>query len=629
MLNFSGLAIRRGTRQLFSGASFIIHRGNRVGVTGANGCGKSSLFALLLGQIQSDEGGISMPPGLSIAHVAQETPGLERAAIEYVLDGDQELRSIQQQLQQAEQADDGTAQAECHHRLDVIDAYTAPARAGKLLLGLGFKNDQLEQPVSSFSGGWRMRLNLAQALMCRSDLLLLDEPTNHLDLDAVIWLEDWLLSYPGTLLLISHDRDFLDRVVDHVMHIEQQGVKLYTGNYSEFETRRAEQLAQQQALYEKQQQEVAHIESFVRRFRAKASKAKQAQSRLKTLQRMELISRAHVDSPFHFSFSAPDKLPHPLLSLDQVAVGYGDTPVVSDISLSILPGDRIGLLGHNGAGKSTLIKLLAGDLSAMQGDLTASSELKIGYFAQHQLEQLDPQASPMLHLQRLDAQLTEQAIRDYLGGFNFQGDRVLEPVAPFSGGEKARLVLALLIYQKPNLLLLDEPTNHLDLDMRHALSLALQDYAGAMLLVSHDRHLLRSVSEQFLLVDRGHLRPFDDDLDAYRSWLLKESATSEAPSTAGTDQALSRKQQRQQEAEQRRALQPLKKDINHQETLMENINAELGDIEQSLAGADIYQAENREQLQALQRRQGELRKQLEQAEERWFQLSEQLQALES
>jgi ATP-binding cassette subfamily F protein 3 len=431
------------------------------------------------------------------------------------------------------------------------------------------------------------------------------------------------------LLLISHDRDFLDRVVDHVMHIEQQGVKLYTGNYSEFETRRAEQLAQQQALYEKQQQEVAHIESFVRRFRAKASKAKQAQSRLKTLQRMELISRAHVDSPFHFSFSAPDKLPHPLLSLDQVAVGYGDTPVVSDISLSILPGDRIGLLGHNGAGKSTLIKLLAGDLSAMQGDLTASSELKIGYFAQHQLEQLDPQASPMLHLQRLDAQLTEQAIRDYLGGFNFQGDRVLEPVAPFSGGEKARLVLALLIYQKPNLLLLDEPTNHLDLDMRHALSLALQDYAGAMLLVSHDRHLLRSVSEQFLLVDRGHLRPFDDDLDAYRSWLLKESATSEAPSTAGTDQALSRKQQRQQEAEQRRALQPLKKDINHQETLMENINAELGDIEQSLAGADIYQAENREQLQALQRRQGELRKQLEQAEERWFQLSEQLQALES
>ncbi len=381
MLNFSGLAIRRGTRQLFSGASFIIHRGNRVGVTGANGCGKSSLFALLLGQIQSDEGEISMPPGLSIAHVAQETPGLERAAIEYVLDGDQELRSIQQQLQHAEQADDGTAQAECHHRLDVIDAYTAPARAGKLLLGLGFKNDQLEQPVSSFSGGWRMRLNLAQALMCRSDLLLLDEPTNHLDLDAVIWLEDWLLSYPGTLLLISHDRDFLDRVVDHVMHIEQQGVKLYTGNYSEFETRRAEQLAQQQVLYEKQQQEVAHIESFVRRFRAKASKAKQAQSRLKTLQRMELISRAHVDSPFHFSFSAPDKLPHPLLSLDQVAVGYGDTPVVSDISLSILPGDRIGLLGHNGAGKSTLIKLLAGDLSAMQGDLTVSSELKIGYFA--------------------------------------------------------------------------------------------------------------------------------------------------------------------------------------------------------------------------------------------------------
>jgi len=625
MLNFSDLAIRRGSRQLFQQASFTIHRGNRVGISGANGCGKSSLFALLLKQIQSDEGEVSMPPNISIAHVAQETPAVEQAAIEYVLDGDAELRIVQQQLAAAEASDDGSLQAELHHRLDDMDAYSANARAGKLMLGLGFRAEQLELPVSSFSGGWRMRLNLAQALMCRSDLLLLDEPTNHLDLDAVIWLENWLLAYPGTLLLISHDRDFLDRVVDHIMHFDQQTIKLYSGNYSAFEQRRAEQLAQQQALYEKQQREVAHIQSFISRFKAKASKAKQAQSRVKSLQRMELIAQAHIDSPFHFSFYKPDKLPHPLMRLDDIAAGYGSNRILEGVKLSLLPGDRIGLLGHNGAGKSTLIKLLAGELQPLAGDLEVSTELNIGYFAQHQLEQLDPEASAYQHLLRLDKRISEQAARNYLGGFDFQGDRVMEPVAPFSGGEKARLVLALLIYQKPNLLLMDEPTNHLDLDMRHALSVALQDFEGAMVLVSHDRHLLRSVTDSFLLVDSGRVTPFDEDLDAYRNWLMQPRAAS--GERKAEPAGLSKKAQRQQEAEKRRQMQPLKNEIKQLEQLMDRLNGEKQQIEQQLAANDIYEPENLDQLQELNQQQAQLSRQLDEAEESWLLLSEKLHGL--
>ena len=628
MLTLSNLAIRRGTKVLFEQASFKIHRGNRVGVTGANGCGKSSLFALILNQIQSDAGDLTLPTKTVIAYVAQETPATEKGAIDYVLDGDIELRNVQLKLADAEKNNDGTVQAECHSRLDEIDAYTAESRAGKLLLGLSFKAEQLNNPVSSFSGGWRMRLNLAQALMCRSDLLLLDEPTNHLDLDAVIWLEQWLLGYTGTMLLISHDRDFLDKVTSHIVHIEQQGVNLYSGNYSAFEKLRAEKLALQQSQFEKQQREVAHIESFIRRFKAKACKAKQAQGRVKALERMEMISAAHIDSPFNFSFFKPEKLPHPLMSLDGISVGYGDVQILEQASISILPGERIALLGHNGAGKSTLIKLLAGELKPQAGDFEQSSELKIGYFAQHQIEQLDMEASALLHLQRLDAKLTEQQIRSYLGGFNFHGDRVLEAVAPFSGGEKARLVLALLIYQKPNLLLLDEPTNHLDLEMRHALSMALQEYAGAMILVSHDRHLLRSVTDQFLLVDEGKVTPFNDDLDAYRDWLLKPKIES-VDNTAGNDEskAFNKKAQRQQQAEQRKLLNPLKKEVTALEKKMAGIEHEIELIEVDLASPEMYEAQNRIQMEEVSRRRGELANSLHEIEEQWLLKSEALETL--
>ncbi len=630
MLSLTNLAIRRGAKQLFDQASFTIHRGNRCGITGANGCGKSSLFALILGRLQSDEGELEFPAETVIAHVAQETPAVDRTAIDYVLDGDQELRCIQQRLVKAEAENNGQLQAELYSRLDEINAYSAEARAGKLMLGLGFKTNQLTQPVTSFSGGWRMRLNLAQALMCRSDLLLLDEPTNHLDLDAVIWLEQWLLSYQGTLLLISHDRDFLDKISTHIVHIEQQKVKLYSGNYSAFEKLRAEQLALQQSQFEKQQREIEHIESFIRRFKAKASKAKQAQGRVKALQRMELISAAHIDSPFHFQFYKPEKLPHPLMRLDEIELGYGETTVLKGIGLSLLPGDRVALLGHNGEGKSTLIKMLSGELRPMSGDFEQSSELKIGYFAQHQLEQLDPEASALLHMQRLDKKMSEQQIRTYLGGFNFHGDRVLEPVAPFSGGEKARLVLALLIYQKPNLLLLDEPTNHLDLEMRHALSMALQDYEGAMVLVSHDRHLLRSVSDQFLLVDKGQVVPFNDDLDAYRQWLLqpREQLADDKELESDVSRGLNKKQIRQQQAEQRKQLQPLKKQLQRIEQQMQALQQQLDELEQQLTDPQIYQPEQRENMEILARERSDVNQKLSEQEEEWLIVTEELDQLE-
>jgi len=628
MLTLSNLAIRRGTKLLFEHASFKVHRGNRVGITGANGCGKSSLFALILNKIHLDAGELTLPPATVIAQVAQETPAVGIPAMDYVLDGDQELRKVQQKLAVAEQANDGGQQAHCHGRLDEIDAYTAESRAGKLMLGLGFKAEQLQNPVSSFSGGWRMRLNLAQALMCRSDLLLLDEPTNHLDLDAVIWLEQWLLSYSGTLLLISHDRDFLDKVTSHIVHIEQQAVSLYTGNYSVFEKLRAERLALQQSQFEKQQREIEHIESFIRRFKAKASKAKQAQGRVKALERMELISAAHIDSPFNFSFYSPEKLPHPLMTLDEVCLGYGDVSILNGASLSLLPGDRIALLGHNGAGKSTLIKLLAGELELQSGRFEQSSELKTGYFAQHQLEQLDPEASALLHLQRMDEKLTEQQIRTYLGGFNFHGERVLEPVAPFSGGEKARLVLALLIYQKPNLLLLDEPTNHLDLEMRHALSMALQNYAGAMVLVSHDRHLLQSVTDQFLLVDKGKVEPFNGDLDHYRNWLLQGDEKPDSSNAAQAGEAgNARKVLRQQQAEKRKLLNPLKNKVERLELTMQELEQEVEQLENELAQPEIYQEENRQKMENLVRQRVQSNAQLKETEEEWLMKSEELDLL--
>ncbi len=625
MLNFKNIALRRGARVLFANSSFTIHKGQKVGFTGANGAGKSSFFALVRGELHLDEGDFSMPPGLEIAHVAQETPATDSSAIDYVIDGDQELRRLQKQLLSAEQTDNGLQQAELHAALDTIGGYTAQARASRLMNGLGFSADQESNAVNSFSGGWRMRLNLAQALMCRSDVLLLDEPTNHLDLDAVIWLQDWLCKYPGTLLLISHDRDFLDTITDHIVHIEQSKAEIYTGNYSAFERMRAEKLAQQQSSYLKQQREIAHMQSFVDRFKAQATKARQAQSRIKALERMELIAQAHVDSPFDFSFAKPGKMPNPLLTLDKVDIGYGQTCVIKQAGLSISPGDRIGLLGPNGAGKSSLIKVLAGDMQPLSGKRNEAEALKIGYFAQHQLEQLRIDESPLWHLQQLDKQATEKDLRNFLGGFDFCGDKVLDIVKPFSGGEKARLVLALLVYQNPNLLLLDEPTNHLDLEMRHALSVALQDYEGAIVVVSHDRHLLRSVTDQLLLVSGGKVQPFDGDLDDYRVWLT-ERKKSEEKTVADNVQTVSRKDQRKLDAERRLRHKPLFDALKKAEVAVEKYHNEQRQLEHQLADPAIYAESEKEHLKKLMERKIKVDKALDDAEAAWMEAEEKIEA---
>ena len=618
MLNFKNIALRRGVRVLFSNSSFTIHKGQKVGFTGANGAGKSSLFALVKNELHLDEGDFSMPPNLEIAHVAQETPAEPCSAIDYVIDGDQEYRRLQDRLKQAEQNNDGVKQAELHATLDVIGGYTAQARASRLMNGLGFSADQEQNIVGSFSGGWRMRLNLAQALMCRSDVLLLDEPTNHLDLDAVIWLQDWLCKYPGTLMLISHDRDFLDTITDHIVHIEQGKAEIYTGNYSAFERMRAEKLAQQQSAFLKQQREIAHIQSFVDRFKAQATKARQAQSRIKALERMELISMAHVDSPFDFSFAKPEKMPNPLLSLDKTDIGYGSKCVLKSAGLTISPGDRIGLLGPNGAGKSSLIKVLAGDMLPLSGERYEAEALKIGYFAQHQLEQLQLDETPLWHLQKLDKQATEKDLRNFLGGFDFQGDKVLEPVRPFSGGEKARLVLALLVYQNPNLLLLDEPTNHLDLEMRHALSVALQDYQGAIVVVSHDRHMLRSVTDQLLLVAGGKVQPFDGDLDDYRVWLNEQKKIDDKAGDVDVVSAVSRKDQRKLDAERRQRNKPLYDALRKAELAVEKFHNEQRQLEQQLADPELYAEESKAQLKQILERKVQIDKSLEEAETAWM-----------
>jgi ATP-binding cassette subfamily F protein 3 len=624
MLNFKNISLRRGVRVLFSDTSFTIHKGQKAGLTGANGTGKSSLFAVLLNQLHIDEGDFSMPPNLEIAHVAQEMPAVSCSAIDYVMDGDKELRQLQQQLEDAEQNNEGLKLAELHSNLEHIDGYTAQARASRLMNGLGFLSGQEQDPVKSFSGGWRMRLNLAQALMCRSDVLLLDEPTNHLDLDAVIWLQDWLCRYPGTLLLISHDRDFLDSITDHIIHIEQNKAEIYTGNYSAFEKRRAEKLSHQHSAFIKQQKEIEHIQSFITRFKAKATKAKQAQSRVKALERMEVISSAHIDSPFNFSFPAPDKMPNPLLQIEKADIGYGDKIVINQLSLSITPGDRIGLLGPNGAGKSSLIKVLASDMQPLTGKVQLADSLNVGYFAQHQLEQLRLDESPLWHLQQLDKQATEKDLRNFLGGFDFRGDKVKEVVKPFSGGEKARLVLALLVYQNPNLLLLDEPTNHLDLEMRHALSMALQEYKGAIVLVSHDRHLLRSVTDQFIIVADGAAKPFDGDLDDYRHWLSEQKKSlSEVVNNSQTiDSGISRKEQRKKEAERRKQLKPLINRLKKAEQAVEKYHAEQKNLELQLANPDIYQDSHKANLKEMLTKKVNIDKALEKAEIEWMEIEE-------
>ena len=628
MLQFNDITLRRGSNILFEHASFQIHTGQKVGITGANGTGKSSLLAMILDQLHPDQGEFSIPGNWVIAHVAQETPTDSRPVIEYVLDGDAELRQTEQQLALAEATDDGESLAHLHARFDAIDGYTARSRAGRLLHGLGFRPGEEERAVDSFSGGWRMRLNLAQALMCRSDLLLLDEPTNHLDLDAVIWLENWLRSYAGTLLLISHDRDFLDSVTSHIGHIEHKQLTLYTGNYSAFERIRSERLATQQAEYEKQQQEISHIRSYVDRFRAKATKAKQAQSRLKALERMQLIAPAHVDSPFRFSFRQPEKTPNPLLHLEGLSCGYGQKKIIDSLNLDLSPGDRIGLLGPNGAGKTTLIKILAGELAPFSGKISKAQDLKTGYFAQHQLEQLHPEHSPLEHLVQLDKQASEQELRDYLGGFGFPGDKALMKTAPFSGGEKSRLALALLIYQRPNLLLLDEPTNHLDLEMRQALSMALQEFQGAMVIVSHDRHLLRVTTDKLLLVHDTLVEDFSGSLDDYPKW-LSEVQRADAPTsnkTSSSNSAVNKKALKRQQAARRNELQPLRNAVKQAEQQLNKLHESQNQLEQKLADPAIYEEHNKQNLKELLLEKSRIDQACEQQELLWLEASEALES---
>ncbi|MGL4858406.1 MAG: ABC transporter ATP-binding protein [Enterobacteriaceae bacterium] len=627
MIVLSALQIRRGVQLLLDDASATINPGQKVGLVGKNGCGKSTLLALLKGELAVDSGSLSLPANWTLAWVNQETPALEKPAIEYVIDGDRQFRHLEQQLSEANQRNDGHAIALLHEQLDTIQAWTVQSRAATLLHGLGFLPEQINQPVRTFSGGWRMRLNLAQALLCRSDLLLLDEPTNHLDLDAVIWLEKWLRNYPGTLILISHDRDFIDPIVDKVIHIEQLQLHEYTGNYTSFEQQRAAKLAQQQAMFKHQQAKVAHLQSYIDRFRAKATKSRQAQSRIKMLERMELIAPAHVDNPFHFQFPPAENLPNPLLRMDKVSVGYEQRTILSSIKLNLVPGSRIGLLGHNGAGKSTLIKLLAGELRPQTGEITLAKGIKLGYFAQHQLEFLRQDESALQHLSTIAPQTLEQQLRDYLGGFGFQGDKVSQPTRHFSGGEKARLVLALLVWQRPNLLLLDEPTNHLDLEMRQALTEALLDFEGALIVVSHDRHLLRSTTDDLYLVHDGKVEPFAGDLQDYQQWLssLERSPATEQNSTASLNSAVARKEQKRLEAELRAQTQPLRRQLSQLEQQMEKLQTSLGELEHQLADNRLYEVDNKAQLTQTLAQQATLRAQLEQCEMEWLTLQEQLE----
>ncbi|KMK51683.1 ABC transporter ATP-binding protein [[Actinobacillus] muris] len=630
MIFFTDLTLKRGQNTLLERANATIHTGQKVGLIGKNGCGKSSLFALLKQELSAEGGEVKYPQNWAIAWVNQETPALDTAAIDYVIEGDREYTQLMAQLDKANADNNGHLIATLHTKLDTIDAWTIQSRAATLLNGLGFQPEQLQLPVKSFSGGWRMRLNLAQALLCRSDLLLLDEPTNHLDLDAVIWLERWLSQYRGTLLLISHDRDFLDPIIDRVLHIEQQKLHDYTGNYTAFEIQRATKLSQQNAAYQLQQQKIAHLQKFIDRFKAKATKAKQAQSRVKALEKMELIAPAYADSPFSFAFRPPLSLPSPLLSMEKVSAGYGNKTVLQSVKLNLVPGSRIGLLGRNGAGKSTLIKLLAGEISAQSGHIQLAKGVQLGYFAQHQLDTLRPDESPLWHLARLAPEQTEQALRNYLGGFAFSGDKVKQAVQSFSGGEKARLVLALIVWQRPNLLLLDEPTNHLDLDMRQALTEALTHYEGSLVIVSHDRHLLRSTVNEFYLVHDGQVDEFHGDLEDYQKWLNELNAQTVAkkasePTACQANSAANRKEQKRLEAERRQQTAPLRKRLAQLENNLEKLTACLADLEQTLADQTLYEPQNKVRLTDTLAKQIDTKKALEDTESEWLALQEQLE----
>ena len=605
MIRLSQVTLRRGAKPLLEGADLTLHAGDRTGLIGANGSGKTSLFALLRGELHADKGDAELPAHWRIAHVAQETPALDRPAVEYVIDGDTTLRQLEKEL---EATHDGNRLGELHAALGDAGSYTARPRAEALLLGLGFSETELTQPVSTFSGGWRMRLNLAQALMCPSDLLLLDEPTNHLDLDAIIWLEDWLARYPGTLMVISHDRDFLDGVVKSIVHIDQKKLRRYSGDYSSFEEQRAQTVQLTQQLIEKQTRERAHLQSFIDRFRAKATKARQAQSRMKMLAKMEDLAPLHVAAPFSFEFKEPDRAPNPLLVLEDVVAGYADKTVLNDVKLSLQSEQRIGLLGVNGAGKSTLIKTIAGVLPVLSGSAVFNKGLQVGYFAQHQVEMLRDDQSPLWHLKKLAPEVREQDLRNYLGSFNFPGDMATGPVEHFSGGEKARLALALIVWQKPNLLLLDEPTNHLDLETREALAVALAQFEGTLVLVSHDRHLLRATTDQFLIVANGTLQAFDGDLEDYREWLLKRNI---APKPAA-DKKPAPVAKKAKPGNRR----PIEARIRRLEELMTRLNTQKSEIDARLGDPAVYQ--DGEALKALLHDQAYVAREIEQVEAEWL-----------
>ena len=645
MIRFQHVSLARGVKPLLEDADFTLNPGEKIGLIGANGAGKSSLFALLRGELHADQGEVDFPVKWRMAHVAQETPALERSALEYVIDGDTGLRQLETELATLENGSEhatcGTRIAELHTALADADAYTVRSRAERLLSGLGFSPEQILQPVASFSGGWRMRLNLAQALICPSDLLLLDEPTNHLDLDAIIWLEDWLKRYPGTLIIISHDRDFLDGVVNVVVHIEDRKLKRYAGNYSAFERQRAAQIALTQAAHEKQVRQRAHLQSFIDRFKAKATKARQAQSRMKMLSKMEELAPLRAAAEFSFEFREPLSAPNPLLVLEDVDAGYRldngiEKKIVKGINFALQNGQRIGLLGVNGAGKSTLVKTIAGELATLNGNARLGKGLAIGYFAQHQLEMLRHDESPLWHLARIAPDVREQELRNFLGGFNFGGGMVTSKIAPFSGGEKARLALALIVWQRPNLLLLDEPTNHLDLETREALTMALAQFEGTLVLVSHDRHLLRATTDQFMIVAEGKLQPFDGDLDDYRDWLFKTklaeksaTPTNDDVKTSPEQPVMDRREQRRLEAEERQRLGALRKPIESRIKKLEELIAKLQEkktsVDAKLADSVIYDPANKEKLKELLLVQADCSKQLEQAETEWL---EQQEALE-
>lgn len=627
MLNFTDITLRRGPRVLVEGLSWTVYAGQRAGITGRNGTGKSSLLEMVRGELAPDHGELNLPGDLVIAYVRQDTPALDCSALDYVLDGDAEWREVSAALDAAEARADGERIASLHERMHSIDGYTTPARAARLLHGLGFSSGDETRAVATFSGGWRMRLNLAQALMCRSDLLLLDEPTNHLDLDAVVWVQDWLTSYTGTLLVISHDRDFLDAVTTHILHLERGGARAYTGNYSSSEKQRAEQMQQQAAQFAAQQRKVAHIQSFIDRFKAKASKARQAQSRVKQLEKMQQVAPAHWDTPFDFSFAEPARLPAPLLQMEKLSAGYDATAVLTGVNLTLAPGDRVALLGRNGAGKSTLMRTLAGAQPALDGRQFRDKHLTVGYFAQHQLDSLQLDDSPMGHMERLRKALgrdtREQEMRDYLGGFDFHGDRVFEAIRPFSGGEKARLALALLVWRRPNLLLLDEPTNHLDLDMRHALELALQGFDGAVVMVSHDRHLLSSCADQLLVVGQGRCHAFEGDLDDYARMLRERGGEDDQAATSERSK-VSAKDQRRAAADRRAAVKPLRDEVQRCEREMARLEKKLGELDASLSDPALYQ-DQPERAATLMREQGVLRKQLDDLEGQWLEAAETLE----